>query len=74
MKEEKDKKVPFLNGKEFTDKCRLGNYEPPRITKTEVETEGGFCVSEEIKNVTPTNDAVEVDEYISIENNEITFD
>lgn len=50
-------------------------YEAPVTIRTLVETEGSFCASEEIKEDPKSEEkAVEVEEYISIENNEITFD
>lgn len=50
-------------------------YDAPVTTRTLVETEGSFCASEPITQ-DPQSDskAVEVDEYISIEDNNISFD
>lgn len=50
-------------------------YEAPVTTRTLVETEGSFCASEPIKDdQTSDPKAVEVEEYISIEDNNISFD
>ena len=52
------------------------DYEPPKIEKTEVKTEGGFCASEPIKEPIREERAIEVDDYIPVtfEEGEITFD
>lgn len=57
------------------DQVLLNEYEPPRTQKTGVETEGGFCASEQIEEEIKAKDGqgVEVEEYKSFENN-ITFD
>lgn len=79
MKQLKEKKVASLDEKDIVEMQRedflVKEYEPPQTKKTGVETEGSFCASESIEN-NPQSDskAVEVDEYIPIENNEISFD
>lgn len=79
MKQLEERKVASLDEKDTLEMQRedfpMKEYEPPQTKKTAVETEGGFCASEPLEE-DPTSDpqAVEVEEYISIENNEITFD
>ena len=49
-KNEKEKSVSFPDGKNLEDERQktllMRDYEPPKTTKTGVETEGGFCASE----------------------------
>ncbi len=79
MKQLEERKVASLDEKDTLEMQRedfpMKEYEPPQTKKTAVETEGGFCASELISE-DPESDskAVEVDEYISIENNTISFD
>ena len=65
-----------LNGHRNT--VPVKDYEPPKIEKTEVKTEGGFCASEPVKGEVTTTDPVEVEEYVSIGGDDgkidITFD
>uniref|UniRef100_UPI0040278663 hypothetical protein n=1 Tax=Bacteroides uniformis TaxID=820 RepID=UPI0040278663 len=79
MKQLEEKKAASLDEKGTVEMIRedfpVKEYESPQTKKTAVETEGGFCASEPVTgDQSSENDAVEVEEYISIENNEITFD
>lgn len=60
------------------DTVLVKDYEPPKIEKTEVKTEGGFCASEPSSEIeTDETDPIEVDEYVSIGDEgkiDITFD
>lgn len=79
MKQLEEKKAASLDEKGTVEMIRedfpVKEYESPQTKKTAVETEGGFCASEPVaEDQTFKDNAVEVEEYISIENNEIRFD
>lgn len=78
MKQLEEKKAASLDEKGTVEMIRedfpVKEYESPQTKKTAVETEGGFCASEPVaEDQTSADNAVEVEEYISIENNDITF-
>ena len=79
MKQLEEKKAASLDEKGTVEMIRedfpVKEYESPQTKKTAVETEGGFCASEPVaEDQTSKDNAVEVEEYISIENNERRFD
>lgn len=50
----------------------VGEYVAPYTTKVSVETEGGLCDSSKPASVEMKSQTIEVEEYVSIEN-DITF-